>query len=128
ADLTRAEGDICGRKAPSSSGPQSWRHRSSPPRLPSNSGRPPSRRQLGTGSAFCRPDARRVPVIRVVEACARRIGIRYADLAHVRFRAFHFDSGARLYFAGTSLILSPPFATGMTQIGVATSAEPRSDV
>jgi hypothetical protein len=32
------------------------------------------------------------------------------------------------YFAGSSLILSPPFATGMTQIGVATSAELRSDV
>jgi hypothetical protein len=32
------------------------------------------------------------------------------------------------YFAGSSLMLWPPFATGMTQIGVATSAEPRSDV
>jgi hypothetical protein len=32
------------------------------------------------------------------------------------------------YFAGSSLILLPPFATGMTQIGVAASAELRSDV
>jgi hypothetical protein len=40
---------------------------------------------------------------------------------------FHFTSPL-VYFAGSSLILSPPFATGMTQIGVATSAELRSDV
>jgi hypothetical protein len=32
------------------------------------------------------------------------------------------------YFGDSSLILLPPFATGMTQIGVATSAELRSDV
>ena len=32
------------------------------------------------------------------------------------------------YFAGSSLILSPPFETGMTQSGVATSAELRSDI
>jgi len=38
------------------------------------------------------------------------------------------DGVARPYFAGSSLILSPPFATGMTQIGVATSAELRSDI
>jgi hypothetical protein len=36
----------------------------------------------------------------------------------------HFDSVARPYFAGTSLILAPPFAMGMTQSGVAISAEP----
>src|SRR6267142_2260627 len=33
---------------------------------------------------------------------------------------------SRPYFAGSSLILSPPFATGMTQSGVTTSAELRS--
>ena len=38
------------------------------------------------------------------------------------------ESSLAIYFASTSLILSPPFATGMTQIGVATSAELRSDV
>ena len=32
------------------------------------------------------------------------------------------------YFGDSSLIRLPPFATGMTQIGVATSAELRSDV
>ena len=42
--------------------------------------------------------------------------------------AFHFDGVAKPYFADSALILSPPFATGMTQIGVATSAELRSDV
>src|SRR5258708_21368861 len=67
-----------------------------------------------------------VPVIRVVEACARRIGIHDADLDHDRFPAFHFV--ARPYFAGSSLILLPPFAKGMTQSGVATSAELRSVV
>src|SRR3984893_10790346 len=82
----------------------------------------------GTGSAFCRPDAGRVPVIRVVQACARRIGIHDADLAHYRFPAFHFDGVARRYFAGSSLIRSPPFAMGTTQSGVATSAELRSVV
>src|ERR1700733_3481713 len=32
------------------------------------------------------------------------------------------------YFAGCSLITSPPFATGMTQIGVAASAGLSSDI
>jgi hypothetical protein len=32
------------------------------------------------------------------------------------------------YFGDSSLILLPPFATGMIQIGVATSAELRSEV
>jgi hypothetical protein len=50
------------------------------------------------------------------------------DLDHDRFPAFRCDGVARPYFAGSSLILSPPFATGMTQSGVATSAELRSDV
>jgi hypothetical protein len=64
-------------------------------------------------------------VIRVIEALVRRIE---ADLDHDRFPAFHFDGVAKSYFAGSSLILSPPFATGMTQIGVATSTELRSVV
>ena len=63
--------------------------------------------------------------MRVVEACARRIGTHDADLDHDHFSAFHFARVERPYFTGSSLILSPPFATGMTQIGVATSAEPR---
>jgi hypothetical protein len=66
--------------------------------------------------------------IRVVEACARRIGIHDADLDHDHFSAFHFARVARPYFTGSSLILSPPFATGMTQMGVATSAELSSDI
>src|SRR5262245_34140789 len=57
-----------------------------------------------------------------------RIGIHDADVDHDRFPAFHFDGVAKPYFAGSSLILSAPFATGITQIGVATSAELRSDV
>jgi hypothetical protein len=65
---------------------------------------------------------------RVVEACARRIGIHDADLDHDHFSAFHFARVARPYFTGSSLILSPPFATGMTQMGVATSAELSSDI
>ena len=32
------------------------------------------------------------------------------------------------YFSGPSLILSPPLATGMTHIGVATSTELSSDI
>ena len=67
----------------------------------------------------------RQQVIRVIEARARRID---ADLDHDRFPAFHFDGVAKSYFAGSSLILSPPFATGTTQIGVATSAELRSEI
>jgi hypothetical protein len=51
-------------------------------------------------------------VICVIEARTRRID---ADLDHDRFPAFHFDGVAKSYFAGSSLILSPPFATGMTQ-------------
>src|SRR5262245_5569873 len=51
-----------------------------------------------------------------------------ADLDRHRFAAIHFEGVARPYFAGSSLILSPPFATGMTQTGVATSAELRSVV
>src|SRR5580700_2040700 len=43
-----------------------------------------------------------------------------ADLDHDRFPAFHFNGVAKPYFAGSSVILSPPFATGMTQSGVAT--------
>jgi len=35
---------------------------------------------------------------------------------------------AKPYFTGSSLILSPPFAMGMTQMGVATSAELSSDI
>jgi hypothetical protein len=49
----------------------------------------------------------------------------------LRLRAMGVDvflSVARPYFAASSLILSPPFATGMTQIGVATSAELRNDI
>jgi Biotin-lipoyl like len=57
-----------------------------------------------------------------------RIGIHDADLDHDRFPAFHFDGVTKPYFAGSSLILSAPFATGIIQIGVATSAELRSDV
>jgi hypothetical protein len=72
-------------------------------------------------------------LMRVVEACARRIGIHDADLDHDHFSAFHFSAFhfarvARPYFTGSSLILSPAFATGMTQMGVATSAEPSSDI
>ena len=63
-----------------------------------------------------------------VEACARRIGIHDADLDHDHFSAFHFARVARPYFTGSSLILSPPLATGMTQMGVATSAELSSDI
>ena len=68
-----------------------------------------------------------VPVIRVIEPFARYIRIHAAAFDHDRFPAFHFDRAARPYFAGSSVILSPPFATGMTQIGVATSAELSSD-
>ena len=69
-----------------------------------------------------------VSLISVLEAYVRRIGIDDADLGHDCFPAFHFDGVARPYFAGSSLILSPPFATGMTQSGVVASAELRSDV
>lgn len=44
------------------------------------------------------------------------------------FRAFDLDGFFMLYFAGTSSMLLPPFAMGMTQSGVATSAEPYSVV
>jgi len=54
--------------------------------------------------------------------------MRDADLDHDHFSAFHFARVARPYFTGSSLILSPPFATGMTQMGVATSAELSSDI
>jgi hypothetical protein len=60
-----------------------------------------------------------IPVIRAIEACSRCIGIHDADLDHDHFSAFRFDRVVRPYFTGSSLILSPPFATGMTQIGVA---------
>ena len=70
-----------------------------------------------------------VLLISVLEAYVRRIGIYDAELGHDRFSAFpNFGGVARPYFAGSSLILSPPFATGMTQSGVATSAELRSDI
>jgi hypothetical protein len=67
---------------------------------------------------------------RVSDARTRptNIAMHDADLDHDRFPPFHFAGVSRPYFAGSSLILSPPFATGMTQIGVATSAELRSDV
>jgi hypothetical protein len=70
-----------------------------------------------------------VSLISVLEAYIRRIGIYDAELGHDCFpRSPHFDGVARTYFAGSSLILSPPFATGMTQSGVVASAELRSDV
>ncbi len=50
------------------------------------------------------------------------------DADHLRFRAFASTVYRGPYFAGSSLILSPAFATGITQIGVATSAELSSDV
>ena len=59
----------------------------------------------------------------LVEVYVRRIGIHDPDLV-----MNPFDGVARPYFAGSSLILSPPFAMGMTQIGVATSEELRSDI
>ena len=64
-----------------------------------------------------------VSVMGLVEVYVRRIGIHDPDLGHEPF-----DGVARPYFAGSSLILSPQFATGMTQSGVARSAELRSDV
>lgn len=64
-----------------------------------------------------------VSVMGLVEVYVRRIG--YMPPTWVMNP---FDGVARPYFAGSSLILSPQFATGMTQSGVATSAELRSDV
>src|SRR5262249_37352381 len=70
-----------------------------------------------------------VLLISVLEAYVRRIGIYDAELGHDCLpRSPYFDGVARPYFAGCSSILSPPFATGITQSGVVTSAEPRSDV
>jgi hypothetical protein len=54
--------------------------------------------------------------------------MRNADLDHDHFSAFHFARVARPYFTGSSLILSPGFAAGMTQMGVATSAALSSDL
>src|SRR5215471_21338010 len=49
----------------------------------------------------------------VLEAYIRRIGIYDAELGHDCLpRSPYFDCVAKPYFAGSSLILSPPFATG----------------